>query len=123
MKNSTKTPQRLFGSSESRPATPTAEVEFTDRDYAEVLAELLDAIGTKNYFSSTIITDHEGFHSRLTITLIVHRKWSDQGSIVCDFLPVWWDMKCYLDDPAGEPDAELPNDFSFHTLRQMFLQQ
>ena len=120
MKNSVKTPQRLFGSAESRSEALSTEASFTQQEYGQVLESLLEAIGTKSYFNGRVITTHEGFSSLLTATLIVYR--TAEGAIR-DFVPVWWELTTFLGDPNRAPREELPNDFSFHSLRELFLEQ
>lgn len=124
MKNATKTPQRLFGLCQNSSPTPEMEVEFQPKDYAEVLATLLDHIGSRNYFNGHLIACHEGFYSKLTTTLVVyHSDRHDPSSPVSDFIPVWWDMETFDGDPGKEHSREITNDFSLATLRQLLHEQ
>lgn len=113
-----KTPQRLFGCAEH--TAPRSEFNFTDEDYTLVWESLLGAIGESNYFSGKIHTDHEGFCSVLTISVIIYRDREQPECPVCDIVPIWWQMATYSNfDGEGELCKECPNDFEFCDLRRV----
>lgn len=87
-----------------------AIIEFSNADYAQVRACLLEAIDGSDFFSATVTSEHPAFESELVATIIVYRN--SEGEIY-DLVPVWWEMHTY-DPDTGE---ELLNDFSFRTLR------
>lgn len=122
MKNSTKTPQRLFGYEEVASEAPSIGAPFGTKEYAEVLSTLLEEIGSKEFYNGSVVTLHEGFYSKLTATLIIYHS-KEHESRVRDFVPVWWEMATFAQTPAKEPPRELSNDFSFHALRGLHLLQ
>ena len=123
MKNSIKTPQRLFGLTPNTPSADQSEsITFTPNDYAEVLASLLENIGTRNFFNGRVATSHEGFSSVLTATLIVYRRnQEDPHSPVSDFVPVWWDMECFVDEEEAPLTHPVGDDFSLASLRKLLI--
>ena len=70
MKESQSAPNsQLFAS----PNPTTKEITFGEREYAEVAESLCEALQGKSFFSNHTITEHEGFYSLLTTTLIIYR--------------------------------------------------
>lgn len=105
MKNYQATPQRLFGASEQ------SEILFNANHYDEVWSTLLDAIGESDYFNGKVTTEHEGFISSLTTTLIVYRDRHAPERPINRLIPVWWEMATY-----DEEDNQHPNNFSLKEL-------
>lgn len=104
---------QLFAS----PNHTTKEITFGEREYVEVAESLCEALQGKNFFSDHTITEHEGFYSLLTTTLIIYRtEPNDPESPVRGIVPVWWEMKTYLEDPLRSPHTECLNDFSLREL-------
>ncbi len=115
-----KTPQRLFGFSEQYATSLSNECKFGEKDYTLVKQSLLVAIGESNYFSGKIHTDHNGFCSVLTISVIIYRDREQPECPVCDIVPIWWQMATYSNfDGEGELCKECPNDFEFCDLRRV----
>lgn len=113
----TKTPQRLFGTSDKNPSVTSNEAVFENREYEEVWSELSRAIADANFFNGSITTQHKEFTSHLTTTLIIYRDKSDPEEPITDIVPVWWEMKAY----GNESSEPLANDFSFCLLREVVL--
>ena len=115
-----KTPQRLFGLAEQSAPIVHPEITFSHEDYAQVWQSLLAAVGERNYFSGKIHTDHNGFYSVLTISVIIYRDREQPECPVCDIVPIWWQMATYANfDSEGELCKECPNDFEFCDLRRV----
>ncbi len=84
--------------------------EFSPNDYSQVAERLREAIGERDFLSTTLSVTFDTFDATLIATLIIYR--TPEGNIR-DVVPVWWEMHtCDLAD--GE---EWLNDFSFGELR------
>ena len=86
--------------------------EFSHEDYSQVAEQLTEAIGERDFLSTTLTVTLGTFDATLIATLIIYRI--PEGDIR-DVVPVWWEMHTY-DSDTGE---EVLNDFSFGELRQM----
>lgn len=106
-----KTPQRLFGFEEQSTPLAHPEITFSHEDYAQVWQSLLADVGERNYFSGKIHTDHEGFCSELTLSVIIYRDREHPECPVCNIVPIWWEMTTF--DSNGN---ETLNDFSLREL-------
>ena len=51
-----------------------AIIEFSNADYAQVRACLLEAIDGSDFFSATVTSEHPAFESELVATIIVYRN-------------------------------------------------
>lgn len=102
MKNRQATPQRLFG------ASTEPEISFTTDRYLQVWQSLTEAIGESDYFNGKVTTNHEGFTSLLTTTLIVYRDRHAPEHPITHLVPIWWEMTTHDTD-----EKERLNDFSF----------
>lgn len=112
MQENSKTPQRLFGCTE-QPAAPS-EVEFREEDYALVWASLVGAIGESSYFSGKIHTDHEGFCSTLTLSVIIYRDREHPERPITKIVPIWWEMTT-----LNASNNKTLNNFSFRELLEL----
>lgn len=148
MKNSAQTRLRLFGLGEqvaqvtpnnttftpegeahapqpTTTATPT-EKNFGSKEYAEVWQELIKAIGEEKFFAGKITTQHSGFSSTLTATLIIYRTPdpNDNAGHICKIVPVWWELATHTTTTHAttthatttHTPCESPNNFSFNEL-------
>ena len=73
-------------------------------------SHLLEAIGERDFLSTTLAITFDTFDATLIATLIIYR--TPEGDIR-DVVPVWWEMHTY-DLTDGK---ECLNDFSFGELR------
>lgn len=84
--------------------------------YREVAERLLDAAGSRGYYSGTIAFDFAGAGCRLTASVVVYRERislpEGDAEAIVDVVPVWWEFHTFA---AGE---EVMNDFSFSDLRR-----
>lgn len=84
--------------------------EFSPEEYSQVAECLLEAIGERDFLSTTLAITFDTFDATLIATLIIYR--TPEGDIR-DVVPVWWEMHtCDLTD-----GKERLNDFSFGELR------
>lgn len=84
--------------------------EFSPEEYSQVASHLLEAIGERDFLSTTISVTFGTFDATLIATLIIYR--TPEGDIR-DVVPVWWEMHTH-DLTDGK---ERLNDFSFGELR------
>ncbi len=85
--------------------------------YEQVAAALTEAIGTRSYFSGSVVASTDDAEWRLTASVIVYRERvslpeGDADAIV-DLVPVWWEFHTVA------AEGEVLNDFSFARLRRM----
>ncbi len=89
---------------------------ISDALYAETLDRLIDAIGSRSYFSGVLTFPHHDLLCRLVLSVCVYRRTErlPEGDTdrVADLVPVWWEFHTLADD-----GTEHPNDFSFGELR------
>lgn len=83
--------------------------------YDEVACRLLDAIGSKGYFSGSIECEVAGIACRLTASIILYRTRDERPDgdrfPITDAVPVWWEFHTVT------PEGEVINDFSFAELK------
>ena len=83
--------------------------------YREASDRLLDAVGSKTYFSGSVAFPFVGTECRLTVSVIVYRERivlpEGVAEAITDLVPVWWEFHTW-----AESD-EMVNDFSFSDLR------
>ena len=90
--------------------------ETTTKIYFKIAEDLLERIGTGDFFAGTVMVydEDECVECRLICTLVVHRaervnrRWGIRP--IERVLPVWWEMRSYRDG------VEVDNDFSFSEL-------
>ena len=84
--------------------------------YQKVLAEILDSVGNRGYYSGRLELEHEGVTCVMSLSAVIYRSEEryPEGLVqrIVDMVPVWWEFHTFLD---GD---ELLNDFSFNYLRQ-----
>lgn len=86
--------------------------------YRQVAAFLAQAVGGRSYFSGSVEGETEGAAWRLTASVIVYRRRVSQpegtAEPISDLVPVWWEFHTFA------ADGEVPNDFSFGEIRDLF---
>ena len=84
--------------------------------YQKVLAEILDSVGNRGYYSGRLELEHEGVTCVMSLSAVIYRSEEryPEGLVqrIVDMVPVWWEFHTFLD---GD---ELLNNFSFNFLRQ-----
>lgn len=85
--------------------------------YLEVLAHLIESIGTESYFSGSFSFPCGEIECRLTASVLVYRRTErlpeGESEVISDLVPVWWEFHTVGDE------GELINDFSFARLRAL----
>lgn len=86
--------------------------------YRQVAALLAEAVGSRSYFSGSVEGGAEGAAWRLTASVIVYRRRVSlpEGTAepIADLVPVWWEFHTFA------AKGEVPNDFSFGEVRDIF---
>ena len=87
--------------------------------YLEVAERLWGAIGSKGYYSGSVIFTHDDVECRLTCTLFVerHSYAESEGRLgeISRIIPVWWEFHTTVGS------EELLNDFSLKELLSIAL--
>ena len=94
--------------------------EISSKLYLEIADRLMAEIGSKEYFSGTILCTHGDIECKLLCSLIIERERTaapDQNyPTIVDIVPVWWEFS------TVEGSVELLNDFSFSELKALILE-
>lgn len=92
----------------------SAMYEISTSLYREVGERLIEAIGTREYFSGSIYLTHGDVDCQLTCTLLIERgERAFEGYCfkpITRLIPIWWEFHTFIND------EEQMNDFSFSEL-------
>ena len=83
--------------------------EMTPTLYLELASLLVEQIGTRDFYSGTIICRDGDVECRLICTVVVNGDRSDPRRIT-SIVPVWWELR------TTHGAEELDNDFSFSEM-------
>ncbi|MDE5578586.1 MAG: hypothetical protein K2I85_01335 [Alistipes sp.] len=86
--------------------------------YRQVAERLSETVGSRDYFSGSVVGETAGTAWRLTVSVIVYRSRRSlpEGpqEPIADFVPVWWEFRTFAAD-----GSETLNDFSFSEVRDL----
>lgn len=87
--------------------------------YLEIADRLVDAIGSKEFFSGVVSYTFGDVECRLVCTLIIHRAERAENDAsyprITEIVPVWWEFS------TVDGSVQLLNDFSFGELKSYIL--